>query len=243
MTKIYTLLSQTDRHPKISKNGKVGIFSAVMHLSPADSSGYEVCPMRSAGCTEACLNYAGFQYKKKYEARIARTKWYFEDRPAFMMKLGKEIELLVRRAEKVGLAPGIRLNGTSDIPWENVMMPGTDLNMMEFFPRVKFMDYTKRYNRTCLPKNYRLVFSRSEENEEHCVIALDNGMNVAVVFEDELPEMYTIGDQELCVIDGDEHDWRYGDYDIYPDRVVVGLRAKGIKARQDTSGFVVRRSA
>ena len=237
--KIYNLLSQTSRHPKIVKNSKVGILGAIMHLAPADDSGYEVCPMRSKGCTEACLNQAGFHYAKIQRARINRTKMFFEDRDKFMLMLAKEIRNLCNRAEKKGFIPGVRLNGTSDIPWERIPH-STYPNMMAAFPKVKFMDYTKRWNRKNLPANYRLIFSRSEDNYKHCVAALENGMNIAVVFLDTLPKKASIGGQVLRVIDGDEHDWRYGDYDDYPDeRVIVGLRAKGLKAKQDTSGFVL----
>ena len=35
------------------------MYSAVLHLAPADRSGHEVCPFRSAGCTQACLNLSG----------------------------------------------------------------------------------------------------------------------------------------------------------------------------------------
>lgn len=248
------LLSQTDRHPKISKNGKVGVLSVILHLSPADSSGHEVCPKRSAGCTAACLNYSGFHYERKYKARIARTKWYFADRPAFMTRLATEIASLERRAKKLDLRPGVRLNGTSDIPWERVPVdievPSYPSlykknrrfeNIMEAFPDVCFMDYTKRANRRDLPDNYKLVFSRSEDNEADCIRAVRNGMNLAVVFEGpDLPSQYDTGFMTLPVIDGDEHDWRYGEYEIYDYRVCVGLRAKGSRAKKDMSGFIVR---
>lgn len=238
ITKVHSLLSQVGRHHKADKNLKVGVYGAIMHLSPADRSGYEVCPMRSAGCTAACLNTAGYHYARKENARVNRTKMFFENRSAFMEKLVNEISNTRRRAKKLGLRCGIRLNGTSDIPWENTPV-WAHKNVMEIFPDVCFMDYTKRYNRRDLPRNYRLLFSRSETNEQHCAEAVRNGMNVAVVFRDELPKIWNIGSYPLRVIDGDLHDWRYGDYDAWPnERVVVGLRAKG-KGKIDRTGFVV----
>lgn len=234
------LLSETERHPKVIKNGKVGVLTGILHLSPADTSGFEVCPMRSKGCTAACLHYAGFQYQKKYDARIKRTQMFFNDRRHFMMILAREIRNLEKRAANQRMSAGIRLNGTSDIPWETIRYPMTDLNIMEMFPAVMFMDYTKRPNRKCLPPNYRLTFSRSEDNDAACELALENGMNIAVVFSGALPERYKIGKWDLPVIDGDEHDWRYGDYDNRFGRVCIGLRAKGTMAKNDRSGFVVR---
>lgn len=248
--KVYRLLSQTDRHPKMLKNSKVGIVTAIMHLSPADRSGYEVCPMRSPGCTDACLNTAGKQWpgrNDKQAARIRRTVMFFEKRQDFMMKLHNEIRCLRNSASKAGAICGVRLNGTSDIPWETVKFR-TDYfqiekNIMGHFPDVEFYDYTKRWNRKDLPKNYRLVFSKSENNLLKCITAIRNGMNVAVVFKvrkgEPLPARWHIGQHDMRVIDGDEHDWRYGDYDEYPgERVIVGLRAKG-KGLHDQSGFVV----
>lgn len=238
ISSVLRLFSEDGRHPKADKNLKVGVYSLMMHLAPADRSGYEVCPMRSAGCTAACLNTAGFHYARKENARINRTKFFFEDRPAFMQMLVKEITTAQKKAKRLGLRCGIRLNGTSDIPWENVPA-GAARNVMELFPDIAFMDYTKRANRRNLPRNYRLTFSRSESNELACAEAVQNGMNVAIVFRQDLPQTWMVGSHLLKVIDGDEHDWRYGDYDSWPnERVVVGLRAKG-KGIRDTSGFVL----
>lgn len=233
------LLSQTDRHPKMSKNAKVGVLSAIMHLAPADSSGFEVCPARSEGCTKACLHYSGHQTQRKFNARRKRTEWFFEDRMGFMLQLRYEIALLVRRAWDLDLRPAVRLNGTSDIPWE-VVNAGGGLNIMKHYPEVAFYDYTKRVNRRWLPDNYKLVFSRSEDNGAACVKAIKSGMNVAVVFAPALPEVYRIGNRECPVVDGDAHDFRYGEYEQYDSPVVIGLTAKGKKGREDQSGFVVR---
>lgn len=249
------LLSETDRHPKISKNGLIGVLSGILHLSPSDSSGHQVCPMASAGCIKSCLNYSGYHHSRKYAARIKRTQWFFADRAGFMSQLVTELHAFNRKAKKLGLRPNIRLNGTSDIPWENVRLIGHE-NVMEMYPNIAFHDYTKRPNRKNLPENYKLVFSRSEDNNDHCIEAIQNGMNVAVVFADKLPKEFTFkyharketanyiiedeGHWTLPVIDGDVHDFRYGDYEDHDHRVVVGLLAKGAEAKRDRSGFVVR---
>lgn len=245
---VLRLLSQEGRHPKLDKNRKVGVLGLVMHLAPADRSGYEVCPGRSSGCTAACLNTAGFRYERKETARINRTKYFFEQREAFMEMLVREIRNAQRRARKKGYICGIRLNGTSDIPWEKIPVKLEHHqwpNIMEVFPEIPFMDYTKRSNRRNLPPNYRILFSRSEDNEAKCVAALENGLNVAVVFraykDEPLPARWSLGKwHNIRVIDGDVHDWRYGDYDQYTnERVIVGLRAKGRAGRTDASGFVL----
>jgi len=54
---MFKLLSTAN--PKIQKGTKYGYLSFILHLAPADLSGREVCPKRTAGCTQACLNTAG----------------------------------------------------------------------------------------------------------------------------------------------------------------------------------------
>ena len=46
-------------NPKILKGLKQGFNTYIMHLAPANLSGYETCPKRTAGCTAACLDTAG----------------------------------------------------------------------------------------------------------------------------------------------------------------------------------------
>ena len=44
---------------KTIKGEKYGYQTYILHLAPADLSGFETCPKRTAGCTAACLNTAG----------------------------------------------------------------------------------------------------------------------------------------------------------------------------------------
>jgi hypothetical protein len=157
------------------------------------------------------------------EARIRRTRFFFEDREAFMRALVSDVRKGIKQAERKGLIPVFRLNGTSDIRWESVEVDGFR-NIMEAFPTIQWYDYTKLTNRRHLPSNYHLTFSRSETN------VIPDGMNVAVVFQS-LPETFA----GRPVINGDDTDLRFLD----PTGVIVGLKAKG-RAKKDTSGFVVR---
>lgn len=212
--------------------GELGIESLILHLAPARLSGFNMCPMASKGCAAACLNTAGRgQFDSTQLARIAKTKKFMADRVGFTNQLAKEIAALVRRCEKNGSLPAVRLNGTSDVRWEiqPVTISGETFdNLMVAFPNVQFYDYTKIPNRYNIPANYDLTFSLSENNDKHAIAALALGLNVAVVF-DKLPT--TWGGYE--VIDGDKNDFRFLD----KRGVIVGLKAKG-KARHDASGFV-----
>lgn len=241
------LLADPVWNPKVAKNLKLRVLTAPLHLAPADLSGFEVCPMRTAGCTKACLHTAGnpAYMRGKERARIARTKAYFEARDAFMVALVAEIASVAREARHRKMRCGIRLNATSDIPWERVPVTlgaRRYSNVMAAFPNVQFYDYTKRPNRKHLPSNYALTFSLAENNDADAVAALRNGMNVAAVFNvtrgHPLPALFDFAPMggavtRARVIDGDEHDYRPAD----PRGVIVGLRAKG-KARGDLSGFV-----
>ena len=227
------LLTAPASNPKVAKNGKVGVLGTVLHLAPADISGYEVCPGRSEGCTAACLHYAGNPqyFNVKTKARIRKTKQFFEQREEFMEQLHKEIAAHERRAKRLNMEPAVRLNGTSDIVWERKLYQGKSL--MEHFPNVQFYDYTKLpRDPTRLPKNYHLTVSMSESNQDKINKALDWGYNVAVVFENKLPETYF----NRPVINGDEHDYR----PIDPQGCIVGLVVKGPKGKADDTGFVIR---
>jgi hypothetical protein len=220
----------TTNNTKILKGNGRGYMTYILHLAPADLSGKEVCPKRTAGCTAACLNGAGRgQMKKVQKGRIRKTRWYHEDREGFMAQLIWDIKAGIRRAAKHGATPVFRLNGTSDIAWERVRVAGK--NLFEMFPDVQFYDYSKLHNRKISQyKNYHLTFSRGENNDKDVAKAIAAGMNVAVVFR-EIPETY----MGLPVISGDEDDLRFLD----PKGVIIGLKAKG-KAKKDTSGFVVQ---
>lgn len=237
-----SLLAAPDANPKLAKSLKLRVLTAPIHLAPASLSGFNTCAMATAGCRAACLHTADnpAYMKAKEKARIARTKAYFQDRAAFMVALCEEIEKHVRKAKRMRYRAAVSLNATSDIPWESVsfVWRGKQFaNVMQAFPRVQFYDYTKRANRRNLPSNYHLTFSLAEDNDAQAEKALQNGMNVAAVFNvvrnHDLPKSYAIGQYLVPIIDGDVHDYRPAD-----DRfAIVGLRAKGA-ARHDASGFV-----
>lgn len=219
-------------NPKVLKGEKKGFMSFILHLAPANLSGKETCPKRTAGCTAACLNTAGRggMFKKGentnmiQQARIRKTKMFFENREEFMSQLKADIRLGIKQAAKKGFTPVFRLNGTSDLAWEKY-------GVIEEFPEIQFYDYTKINNRKVSHlKNYHLTFSKADGNDMDVRIAAKNGMNVAVVFRKELPETY-IG---KSVVNGDDTDLRFLD----PKGVIVGLKAKG-RAKKDVSGFVV----
>ena len=222
----------TIENAKTVKGESLGYLTGILYLAPADESvpfgGKNTCPNASAGCRAACLFTAGRgRFDKVKEARIKKTVYFFQQRENFFADLRLSIKRIVRLAAKRGLIPAIRLNGTSDIAWE-------DTGIMQEFPDVQFYDYSKSPERCkkTLPKNYNLTFSRSESNDKDVTkIAAETKTNIAVVFSSaNLPAVY-LGRK---VVNADNHDLRFLD----GENVVCGLKAKG-KAKKDASGFIV----
>ena len=135
------------------------------------------------------------------------------------------------------MVPLVRLNGTSDIRWENVplVVDGVSYpNVMAVFPKIQMYDYTKIANRKNIPANYDLTFSYSGVAEYQPFVrkAQKALMRIAVVFRtaESIPDTF----KGMECIGGDDSDVRH----IEPRGVVVALYAKG-PAKKDRSGFVV----
>jgi hypothetical protein len=236
----FTLL--TIGNPKLMKGTKKGYLSFALHLAPADLSGWNVCPASTAGCRRACIFHqgrAGIIRKGEHDnaiirARLRRTRWFFEDRAAFMAELTADVKRAVKRARHRGLIPVFRLNATSDIRWERMPVMGA-VNIMALFPDVQFYDYTKLGNRRDLPANYTLTFSLAENNEARAIAELKAGGNIAVVFRTKahVTQAITEGYMGYPVFCGDDSDLRFLD----PKGHVIALYVKGT-GKQDQSGFV-----
>lgn len=207
--------------------------TAIMYLAPADTvAGVNLCPMAvTAGCREACLYTAGRgAFSNVQNARIKKTEFFRDNRDGFMRTLIADIAEAQKKASKMGKKLAVRLNGTSDIAFENIRIDGDTL--FEIFPDVQFYDYTKLPNRK-VPVNYKLTVSYSAANPAYAAKVVKSAANWAVVFSDKnrIPAEF----QGRRVIDGDETDLRFLD----DTGVVVGLYAKG-QAKKDCTGFVIQ---
>ena len=217
---------------KMLKSIELGYLTAILHLAPHNLSGVNICPKASVGCAMACLNTSGrgrFEFTQK--SRLNKTYYFLKDRQKFLLQLDKEVKNFKKRAIKQGLKPAVRLNGTSDLPFERYIIKDNK-NIMQLNPDVIFYDYTKIKNRMTveLPKNYHLTFSKSESNDNEIKELLTTAFNIAVVFNGKLPKTYL----NRPVVDGDISDLRF----LEPKGVIVGLATKGI-AKTDKTGFVV----
>ena len=255
MTKLLTI----DANPKTVKGNAQGYMTAILHLAPANASGYQVCAMAElAACIAGCLNVSGHGAIAKggatfatpagdlpdnavQKARIRRTRFFFEDREGFMAQLVREIRNFIRQAGRKGLTPTLRLNGTSDLLWERepCQRDGEAFpSIFHAFPGVQFYDYTKHPKRArqAMPANYQLSLSYSGASQRFADLTLSahaKGAPLVVVVRDNAKKAQLL-DLAPHAIDGDETDLRFLDA---PGSLVV-LYAKG-KAKKDGSGFVV----
>lgn len=230
-------------NPKTKKGWKSKYQTAILHFASADTArkvvrndpnafGYteaeakkvkNVCPAASPGCLATCLVGSGrggmgsdvdnFKINSVTNARIRRQLLMEKNAEAFFTLLIIEIAQGIRKARKMGWKYTIRLNGTSDIDWENipvrirpalkdfvkkqygVTIPqvGKVANIFKVFPRFQFYDYTKvvprmrRYLEGRLPRNYYLTFSLAEKPQNNRTFALEllltKKANVAVPFD------------------------------------------------------------
>lgn len=168
------------------KTEKSKVQTYILHLSPADTSGINVCP-GAGNCKKVCLHYAGnpVYMNNKATARIRRTLAYAADPKRFVRLI--LCAILSKLAKNSGEPIAIRLNGTSDIQWENVdfaitpdfaqfcrvkfgaILPLGTRNIFEVFnfmrdntgENVTFYDYTKirRNWAECKRLGYHLTFS------------------------------------------------------------------------------------
>ena len=247
------LLSNPMVNYKAKKNLKLKVHSWFLSLAPSDISGYNVCPMANkvtqgenhklkSACSSVCVAHNGNgRYPIVINARVRKTKLFFEDRNTFISLLIEDITEAIKESKKAGYIPTFRLNAYSDILWENIRVNGK--NIFEMFPDITFYDYTKIANRKT-PSNYHLTVSYFGNDIEYKK-AIKNGSNVAMVFDTQnnkklpLPSEYN----GMKVIDGDLTDLRTKEND--GSNVIVGLRAKMSKANiekelQKDISFVVR---
>lgn len=248
---------------KAAKASGFGYLNAIHYMAPANSAGFgNLCSHASLECIALCLGtYSGQAAmvadlengtNNVRESRKNKARLFMHSRAAYMNEIARQIVKIIAKAHKENLTPCIRLNGSTDLAFERIRFDveaktakalaaihsGKDYTrvrstLLELFPRVQFVDYTKNPNRLGkAPVNLDLTLSYSVRNSSDCVKALLSGHNVAMVFAGGLPESFA----GFPVIDGDLHDLRHLDK---KGGFIVGLSPKGNKAKKDESGFVV----
>jgi hypothetical protein len=208
-------------------------YTYILYLAPAETSGYNVCSHSTKECRLGCLatsGRAGMELisgsDRIKNARIKKTKLFYEQPEFFMQWLIAEIRVAQLKAKKDGYFFSVRLNGTSDIDWQNVRINGQ--NIFEIFPEVSFYDYTKNVMKFFnLAPNYHLTLSYTGRNWHLCEVMLKNGHNVAMVFNVKNEKQLPLQFADYQVINGDLTDYRVAD----AKGIIVGLKWKRIADR------------
>ena len=248
---------------KAAKALGFGYLNGILYAAPHSTAGVgDLCPSSTAGCRALCLGLYSGQASmvadlengtnSVRDSRVAKARLFMSDRVFYLNQIALQIVRLSAKAEREGLKACIRLNGSTDIPFERMgfalggkaaekvgAKAGERVNLIDLFEREQFVDYTKIISRLAkAPRNLCLTLSRSEANETECLDALADGHNVAVVFAHGLPVSRRW--KGFRVIDGDKHDLRHLDPRDASSGFVIGLSPKGAKAKRDMSGFVLR---
>jgi hypothetical protein len=230
------LLTEQINSAKLAHNGDhahlAHVEQVVMYLLPHRLSGLlNVCPWATRGCKATCLHTSGrLGMPAASLAKFVRTQFLALHPVSFFVVLFDEIARHERRVNACNKSLVIRLNGTSDIPWETLAP-----FMFETFAHLQFQDYTKSWEtRTVLPPNYYLVRSVSERTTTAQLAQRANENVVAVVNVRRgvpLPASFL----NRPVIDGDAHDLR-----VFDDQrgAAVLVRAKGDAINTRAYGFV-----
>jgi hypothetical protein len=240
-------------NPKIAKSKGLKVWTGILHLAPATLSGRNTCQtaiQENLDCVKFCLNLAGRggimkkgdSTNKIQECRIRRTNLFFDDRAKFFAELKKDIKKLQNQAFDHDMIASVRLNGTSDLPWESIKDPVSGRTMMEFFPGIQFYDYSKSQSRMidfiagAMPKNYYLTYSVHEKTDMNILNwILENGGTAAVIGHGSAPESFfpLTHHKTYPVINADASDARFLD----PKGTFGWLKAKG-PARKSTSAAI-----
>jgi len=205
-----------------------------LYLAPASLSGYNVCSHSTPECRMGCLNTSGRAGIEEFagltkiaDARIKKTKLFYEHPEFFMAWLMAEIEAGQRKAKKDGYYFSVRLNCTSDIDWQNVKI--NDKNIFDTYPEISFYDYTKSIDKFMdIAPNYHLTYSFTGRNWNGCKILLKRGFNIAMIFNVKTNAEIPTEFEGYKTVQGDLTDYRVSD----TKSIIVALKWKRIANRE-----------
>lgn len=234
---------------KTAKGVKENYDTAILYLAAADASGFNLCPMATKGCKQACLVNsgrarmitAGTKVSVANWSRLKKTWLFYYNREYFNQWVMAEISVYSRKAERRGFSFAVRMNGTSDLPI--TMFSVDEESVVERFPNIQFYDYTKMLKQCrngVVHDNYDVTFSFANTHEHGNINLAFNtlaiGEKISVVFDtatfpnNSLPEMFLGYD----VANGDETDLTF-----LADKQVLGLTYKKTGADISNNKFVV----
>ena len=241
-------LAGTNSSAKIVKGAKKNYKTLVLYLAAADMSGFNICPMATQGCKNACLVASGrarmVSSGQKINsitwARLKKTWLFMFNRQFFNAWLNAEIHAAKALAKKAGQNFAVRLNGTSDLPITNFKLDNEFL--LDIHSDVQFYDYTKvrkQLDNAAKFANYDVTFSFANSTEHNnyanALTALAMGQKISVVFDKksfggEFPATF-LGYE---VVNGDETDLTF-----LQEKQVLALDLKKVINDQTDNSFII----
>ena len=207
---------------KVEKGLKKEIDTIILYLSASKNAGFDICKFASEYCRKVCLVESGRASMEQvngaiHTARLVKT-WLVKFAPKVAEKLILwEIGKAEKRKEKSGREFVVRLNGTSDLDFSNVISQK---------PNVQFYDYTKKPSVSKF-ENHHITFSFSGDNMPQVFKMLSKGINVAIpVMAKDFEEALKLSN---CY-NGDETDLR--SYDKQKGKLCL-LKIKGNKIEKN----------
>lgn len=250
-----------NQNGKTEKSTGEGVLTMGVSLAPhtaAGLSGFDVCPRASSECRANCLGTEAGGNRVYPDSALASKTWkthFLAAHPEhFATLLDHEITKHKADAKSQGLIPGIRLNVTSDINYEQYP------ELFHKHSDVQFYDYTKMHNRVMKqadpshPPNYHLSLSHTgtghdESNDTHAINALRAGHVVAMVYHrgKNVPTPTHVENvqtgERFPIVPGDDDDNTFdrhaqiGRTPMKPGQgVVSGLMLKGV-SNEDAGNF------
>ena len=184
-------LKMLGNNGKTRKSSGEGVKTVGLSMAPSKHSGYnhDICPKASKECRTNCIGLtAGGNARYPESAlrsKVLRTHYVHEHPEHAARLISHEISHNEKAADKIKHKSGVRLNVTSDIPYEHLMPK----KFFEKHHKSQFYDYTKipgRLHNKNKPENYHLSLSHTgtghgESNDKDVVHALKHGHVVAMV--------------------------------------------------------------
>ena len=160
---------------KVEKGLTKEIDTIILYLSASKNAGFDICNFASEFCRKVCLVESGRASMEQsngtiHTARLVKT-WIVKFAPSVAEKLILwEVGKAEKRKEKSGREFVVRLNGTSDLDFSNIISQK---------PNVQFYDYTKKPSVSKF-KNHHITFSFAGDNMSQVFKMLAKGINVAI---------------------------------------------------------------
>jgi hypothetical protein len=199
---------------KMTKGDGLPVYS--LSLAPANLSGYEVCPWRTADCTRGCIGHkaGNARFPSTMLGRVNRTIELAENPYRFFRRLLRDLSNARKRGPFA-----YRDNAFSDIPWGSILptlhaFADRNYNYTKSV-EMAFNSLKNRHDTEMVGVNgdrlLHLTLSFTGDNLKQCLDYLSVGGNIAVIVAKRKTDPIPATIWGFPTVDGDANDRRYMD--------------------------------